>query len=182
MQNRNFNFKRLTQVINAGGVIAYPTESVYGFGCDPLNKVAVNRILKIKQRSVNKGLIIIATDIKQIKPWVQNIPVNIWEKVVNSYATNWVLPKSDLVPYWVSGDHQTVVIRISQHQIVRDICKYLGQPIISTSVNVAGRIELSNFIKVRKQFGKHLDFIVHGKVGGLAPCSIIDPLNNVVLR
>ena len=182
MQNRKFYFKRLSQIIHAGGVIAYPTESVYGFGCDPLNKTAVKRILKIKQRSVNKGLIIVAADIKQIKPWVQNIPATIWQKVVNSYATNWVLPKSDLVPYWVSGDHQTVVVRISQHQIVQDICKYLGQPIISTSANVASRIELTSCIKVRKQFGKHLDFIVAGKVGGLAPCRIIDPLNNLVLR
>jgi L-threonylcarbamoyladenylate synthase len=132
--------QQAANIIKTGGVISYPTESVFGLGCDPLCETAVNQILQLKQRSVDKGLILLAGDLQQLIPYIE-ITDKEKQSILNEKATmTWLVRKSDLTPSWVSGKHNKVAVRISQHPLVISLCKELDQAIISTSANPAGKL------------------------------------------
>ncbi|VAW66301.1 Threonylcarbamoyl-AMP synthase [hydrothermal vent metagenome] len=130
--------KQAARIIQNGGIISYPTESVFGLGCDPLSEIAVKRILKLKQRSVDKGLIIIAGTLQQLIPYIKLCESEKEIILKEKSATTWLMKKSELTPHWVSGAHKKVAVRISQHPLVINLCAELNQPIISTSANPAG--------------------------------------------
>ncbi|RDH82835.1 MAG: threonylcarbamoyl-AMP synthase [endosymbiont of Galathealinum brachiosum] len=129
--------QQAARIILDGGIISYPTESVFGLGCDPLNEKAVHRILKLKNRSVNKGLIIVAGDLKQLSPYIE-ISENEKQKILNEKpVTTWLVNKSSLTPNWVSGKHKKVAVRISKYPLIINLCQLINQPLISTSANPA---------------------------------------------
>jgi len=129
------HIQQAAEIIGNGGVISYPTESVFGLGCDPLNEAAVQRILKLKNRSVDKGLIIVAGILNQLMPYIE-ITDNQKEKILNeNHPTTWLVKKSKLAPHWISGKHSKIAIRISQHPTVINVCHETNHPIISTSAN-----------------------------------------------
>lgn len=171
--------------LNQGKVIAYPTEAVYGFGCDPFCADAVGRLLQLKQRSVEKGLILVAADWQQIESLVEPIPPR---ALVQVFATwpgphTWVFPASSAVPSWISGKHTSVALRVSAHPVVQELCRAYGGPLVSTSVNRDGQPPLRDYRTVQMMFGKQLDFIVPGKVGGQNnPTIIRDAISGMVLR
>lgn len=179
-----FKQKKLIEIISLGGVVAYPTESVFGLGCDPTNEFAVNKILKIKQRSPNKGLILIASNVTQLLPWIKIPDSKTWQKICDTWPGpyNWVIEAQDGVPKIITGDHDTIAVRVSKHPTVQEICNSIGHPIVSTSANLSGKVALRNTIQVRKQLGKQLDYLVPGKCSRLKPCTIIDSRNMNILR
>jgi len=125
-------------IIRNGGVISYPTESVFGLGCDPLSEPAVKRILQLKKRSADKGLIIIASNLQQLEPYIE---ITAKEKLIilnEKSVMTWLVRKSKLTPPWVSGKHSKIAIRISRHPLIMALCDEINQPIISTSANPAG--------------------------------------------
>ena len=126
------------QIILDGGIISYPTESVFGLGCDPQNEKAVHRILHLKQRAVDKGLIIIAGNLEQLNPYIYISNEEKQKILEEKSAVTWLVRKSRLTPRWVSGQHSKVAIRISQHPTVTNLCHETNGPIISTSANPAG--------------------------------------------
>lgn len=153
--------------VQAGGVIVYPTESVFGLGCDPFNERAVLKLLKIKQRPVSKGLILIASHVEQILPCIK--PINS-DDLANALKTwpghhTWVFPKSKQIPSWVSGEHETIAVRVSKHKTVVELCEGLGHPLISTSANIAGQKVLSTLSEIKNCFGKHVDAYVDAALG-----------------
>lgn len=125
-----------------GQVFAYPTEAVFGLGCDPQNRNAVYEILKLKSREVEKGLILIASNFEQIKPYVlfEDLPDASQDIILASWPgpVTWLLPKSPFTPFWLSGDSNMIAVRITSHPLVRIMCEELNQAIVSTSANPAG--------------------------------------------
>ena len=125
-----------------GGVFAYPTEAVFGLGCDPQNQEALYRILELKNRPVEKGVILIASQWTQIQAYVSmdSLSISTQMRIKESWPgpITWLLPKSASTPDWVSGDSDMVAVRISDHPIVNTMCDLLGKAIVSTSANPAG--------------------------------------------
>jgi L-threonylcarbamoyladenylate synthase len=172
-------------VLKQGGIIAYPTEAVFGLGCDPFNESAVLRILNIKNRSVDKGLILIAANWQQIENLVQPLEPSILQKAFATWSgpITWVFPTSNIVPAWIRGAYDSVALRVTSHPIARKICEDYGGPIVSTSANVEGRKPARTADEILEYFANKIDYIVPGKVGDLKqPTKIYDILTGKILR
>lgn len=154
-------------VIKSGGIIAYPTEAVFGLGCNPFDEQAVLKLLALKKRSVKQGLILIASNIRQILPLIQPKTPNDLARALKTWPGHhtWVFPKSKLVPAWVSGDHNTIAIRVSSHPIVKQLCDELDQPLISTSANLSKQDNLNSIKHIKSTFNDKIQFYIDAPVG-----------------
>lgn len=171
--------------LKQGDVIAYPTESVFGFGCDPFNANAVASILQIKQRPLGKGLIVVGSDFDQLSSLVQPIGPHALAQVLSSWPGpyTWVFPASEEAPKWITGDYTTIALRVSDHPTIRALCERYGGPIVSTSANLRGQIPARTKDTVEMVFGDQLAMIVSGKTGGQhKPTTIRDAISGEVLR
>ena len=175
-------FQRLFE---EGGVFAYPTESVFGLGCDPLNPDAMARILEIKQRPVEKGMILVAASLEQLMPWIV-LPKGAARRritTVRAHPTTWLVPAAPDTPHWITGDHTQIAVRITTFAPVVALCESVDSPIVSTSANRAGHPALRTGIQVRKALGDQLDTIVPGGTGGgVRPSEIVDLKSGAILR
>ena len=171
--------------VHAGGLVAYPTESVFGLGCDPLNFEAVFRLLALKGRVKNKGLILIASDFSQVSAYLKPFSDAVFAKIggLNQPPTTWLLPAKESVPKWLTGGHKTIAIRFVQHDLAKELCELAGTALVSTSANKSGYAPLKTAHKTRlKFFGKGV-YIINGRVGkAKSPSRIIDPLQNKQIR
>jgi len=170
-------------LIRNDGVICYPTESVFGLGCNPLSEIAVNKILTLKQRSVDKGLIIIAGRLEQLTPYLEITEKEIETILREKKATTWLVKKSTLTPNWVSGTHTKVAIRVSQHPTVIELCEKINQPLVSTSANPAGENPALSVQQSRQYFSDQVDLYLDGnsKLSG-NPTQIIDIETDIIIR
>lgn len=159
-----------------GGVIAYPTEAVWGLGCDPFNEAAVNHLLKIKRRPMEKGLILIASSVQQVQPLLDNLAPEEYSRVTASWPgpVTWILPDPhNLIPYWVKGKHSSVAVRVSNHYLVKELCDEFGSMIVSTSANFSDRDPARDKLKVNIHFRDKVATILPGELGQLEkPTSI----------
>jgi L-threonylcarbamoyladenylate synthase len=174
-----------SQVMHNGGVVAYPTEAVWGLGCDPYDASAVQRILQLKDRPIEKGLILIAADINMCEHLVAHLTPEQRAMISASYArpTTWLIPDAGHVPNWVRGEHTSFALRITRHPWAAGLSKAFGGPIVSTSANPAGRTEARNRLRLANYFPEGLDFIAPGSVGqSTKPSEIRDLLTGAVLR
>ncbi|MCB1827274.1 MAG: threonylcarbamoyl-AMP synthase [Coxiellaceae bacterium] len=171
--------------LQQGGVIAYPTEAVYGLGCDPFNAEAITKILQIKHRSFKQGFILVADNWEQIEPLVQPIEPRTLYSILETWPgpVTWIFPARPSVPDWIRGEHQGVAVRISDHPIVKELCQQFGGPIVSTSANLHGQPAIRDARTVKITFGNDIDVIVDGKVGGLKkPTAIKDAVTGDIIR
>lgn len=162
-----------------GSIIAYPTESVFGLGCDPDNKIALRQLLAIKHRDDNKGLILIGDDLSQFLPYIDVENISQHERDVieqkREHAITWIVPKSASLSPLLSGRFDSIAIRITQHPLIQALCHEFGKPIVSTSANLSGRPPCKTAQETIQQFGD--DFIVlNGKTLGAANPSEIREL------
>lgn len=173
-----WSLRRAATALQNGGVIAYPTEAVYGLGCHPLNEVAVNRLLQLKQRDPGKGLILISDDLRHFEPFLQPLNKSERDKITQKTEkpTTWIIPAQDWVPDWLTGWHGTLAVRVTDHPIAAELCKLAKMPIISTSANLTGHRPAKTSIQVRLQFDGQLDAIVTGKIKSAATPSLIRDL------
>jgi len=175
-----------TQKMQQGGIIGYPTEAVWGFGCDPWNEKAVYRLLRLKNRPVCKGLIIVAASIDQITPLMAPLSQQHRENVgaIRMRPTTWLIPDiQNWVPDFIKGEHKTVAVRISQHPVVRKLCQTMGKPITSTSANLAGEPAITKQADIESYFSAKLDMILLGRVGRESlPSAIIDLVSGANIR
>lgn len=172
--------------LQAGGVIAYPTEAVFGLGCDPDNSQAIERLLTLKTRPKAKGLILVASDWQQLQPFVDFKALSDLqlERVLSSWpgATTWIIPSTTASP-WLSGQFNSLAVRVSSHPVVQQLCRAFGKPIVSTSANLAGQQPAKTELELVTSFGDSLDYIYHGQIGSLnQPTKIIDALTSECLR
>ncbi|MGB1222035.1 MAG: L-threonylcarbamoyladenylate synthase [Alcanivoracaceae bacterium] len=178
-----FPLRQAAETVREGGIVAYPTEAVYGLGCDPLNAGAVARLLAIKQRPVHKGLILLGADLEQLRPFMDLpetalAPLRDWP-----VGTTYLVPASALVPAWIRGEHHKVAVRVSHHPLAARLAQLAGTPLVSTSANLSGRPSLRNPFQVGRQLGPLLDYIVTGQCDITdRPSAIIDLESGATLR
>ncbi len=176
---------RAARVVAAGGVIAYPTEAVYGLGCDPRDAEAVLRLLALKRRPVAKGVILIAAGFDQLEPFLLPLSAALRARVEPSWPgpNTWLLPCRPDVPRWLRGDHDTLAVRVTAHPVAAALCRACAGPLVSTSANLAGRPPARSPLEVRARLGREVDYVVHGPLGGLdRPTTIRDALTGRVVR
>ncbi len=173
--------------LQAGGVIAYPTEAVWGLGCDPSNETAVMKLLALKQRPVEKGMILIAASPAQLEGWVQldALPAGRRQAVLESWpgANTWIVPAGPRAPRWITGEHTGIAVRITAHPLVQGLCKAWGGPLVSTSANLAGEPPARSREQLDPALLALLDGLLDGATGGLAqPTRIRVAATGEVLR
>ncbi len=176
------SIRRAADILLGGGVIAYPTEGVYGLGCMPDDAGAILRILSIKHRDPGKGLILIASDRAQFNDWLDVSGSKIPEPDA-SCPTTWIAPARPGLSALVTGHRQSLAIRITTHPIATAICDAVESPIVSTSANQAGRPVARNRIVLQRNFGACVDYIVPGDCGPASgPSEIRHLKTGMVLR
>ncbi len=174
-----WQINRLGKAVLQGAVFAYPTDTIWGFGCHPLDPVATLRILDIKQRPVNKGLILLTPELQYIEPYIDQ---DITEESrlslqhIDDYPTTWLVDAAPGCPCWLRGEFTTIAIRLTDHPFVQQLCRLIRAPLVSTSANRSGRSPVRNPIQAHQQFGQELDFIVQGFKTGSNKASNIKSL------
>lgn len=177
--------EQAARILHQGGLIAYPTEAVWGLGCDPFQPDAVKRLLRLKQRPVTKGLILVASEIQQFDFVLQQLPGDLYQKLQDSWpgALSWLVPHQGLIPDYLCGDHDTIALRVSAHPLIQTLCCAFGGPLVSTSANPAGAEPALSLEQVQAYFPDQLDGIVLGELGGRQqPSQIIDLISGQQLR
>jgi L-threonylcarbamoyladenylate synthase len=159
--------RQAVATLNQGQVIAYPTEAVYGLGCDPWNEQAVHKILTIKDRPWQKGLIIVAADFNQLQVFIQPVSSAILAQLEATWPgpTTWLLPVSSAVPSCLHGEHDTIAVRVTAHQQTAELCRAYGGAIVSTSANSAGKRPARTSQQVRWHL-RDVDYILAGQCSG----------------
>jgi L-threonylcarbamoyladenylate synthase len=172
-------------------VIAYPTEAVWGYGCDPFNARAVQRLLDLKQRDWRKGLIVVAANEAQLEPLLAPLTLQQRQLLRQRWPgpVTWVVPDQQRwLPHWVKGQHGSVAVRVSAHPVVQTLCLAWGGPLISTSANRSGQPPARTELAMRRQLRLDAhdlqpDLIVPGATLGLAkPTAIYDLLSQRLVR
>jgi L-threonylcarbamoyladenylate synthase len=166
-------------------VIAYPTETVFGLGCNPFNPVAVLRLLDLKQRNIEQGLILIASDFAQLEPLLMPLSAAVRNRILKTWPgpVTWTLPCLPTTPSWLRGNHRSLAVRLTSHPLARSLCESWNGPLVSTSANHHGKRPATSALGVRLAFDAELDYILHGKVTGTGkPSEIRDGITGRVLR
>ncbi len=158
--------RRLAAYLKRGGLIAYPTESCYGLGCDPRNRQAVLRILKLKQRPQHKGLILIASHYQQVARYLKPLTPTEQAKLQNAgvQAVTYLLPVKQSAPRWLRGDHDTLAVRLTAHPFAKQLCRSTASALVSTSANRSGQRPAKTFAECQRLFGKKV-WVLRGRVG-----------------
>jgi L-threonylcarbamoyladenylate synthase len=172
------------EALKAGDVIAYPTEAVYGLGCDPWNEQAVNTILSIKQRPWQKGLIIIASSIEQLSPFIAPLTPEMLAEISPTWPgpNTWLVPKSERLPSIICGEHNTIAVRVTAHQQTAALCEAYGGAIVSTSANRAGEEPAKTQQQVRVALPE-LSVVMSGECSGSdKPTSIRNVVTGEIIR
>ncbi len=175
---------RAARALAGGGVIAYPTEAVYGLGCDPWNGTALARLIRLKRRPPGKGLIVIAGTPDDLSGLVVFPDGEVRRRVLASWPgpVTWVLPACPGVSRRLTGGRGTLAVRVTAHPVASALCRHLG-PLVSTSANPGGCAPATCSARVRAYFRTGLAYIVPGAVAGAATVSEIrDALTGAVLR
>lgn len=178
----------IAKAVNAlhhGEVIAYPTEAVYGLGCDPFNADAIAKILQLKHRSLDKGFILIAESWEQVEPLVEPIEPRTLYHVLDTWPgpTTWVFPASAEIPEWIRGKNTGIAVRVSDHPIVKALCHAFEKPIVSTSANIIGQPPIRDYHTLKITFGDQLNTIIKGEVGNqIRPTTIKNAVTGEVIR
>lgn len=173
------------EALHAGGVIACPTEAVWGLSCDPNNEDAVASLLQLKNRPVAKGLILVAADEQQIDFLLSGLSAEQRQTLSDSWPgpATWLVPHRGRIPHWVCGAHTTVAVRVSSHPAVSALCTAWGGPLVSTSANPAGARPAGEAYQVRRYFGNRLDYLLPGRVGAARrPTVIRDLFSGQIIR
>ena len=181
----SFRMRLCANALAGHGVIACPTEAVWGLSCDPFSDVAVQRLLDLKQRPAHKGLILVAGDESQLAFLLDDLPEALQRKIRVSWPgpNTWLVPHRGRVPSLVHGRFESVAVRVSGHPLVRALCQVHGGPLVSSSANVAGSPAPKTLLAVRNYFGNRLDAVLPGAVGGSQRPSIIrDVFSDEVFR
>jgi len=174
-------------ILHASGIVAYPTEAVWGLGCDPFDEAAVRRLLAIKQRPVDKGLILVAASLLQLDglaDW-DALPLVHRDAVFASWPGphTWVVPATARTPRWITGAHDSVAVRVSAHPVVVALCNAFGGALVSTSANPAGLPAPHTLSSIAPGLLAALDGSVIGETSGLPrPTPIRDARSGAEIR
>jgi len=180
-----WQLRQAVAALRDGGIIAYPTETVYGLGCDPLNPDAIANLLALKHRPIEKGIILIAADVDQLKSFIDVDDPELLNKLAQTTErpTTWICPARTSTPRWLCGQHNSIAVRISRHPTAQQLCQQFGGAIVSTSANPAGLKPAHTPLSVRHYFNGQLDYIIGGRCNPLAqPSRIVDITSGRLIR
>lgn len=180
-----WQLRQAVRCLRRGGLVAYPTEAVWGLGCDPLRTDSLGRLLALKQRPVHKGLILIAAHFSDLEPFLAPLHQSVYTRVMDSWPgpVTWLLPAQSWVPVELCGVHDTLAVRVTAHPLARTLCEAFGGALVSTSANPATRPPARSAQRVRHYFGDRLDGLLPGATAGAtAPSEIRDARSGRVLR
>ena len=180
-----WHLKQAARVIHAGGIVAYPTEAVFGLGCNPFDAQAVLHLLDLKQRTVDKGVILIAAHMDQLTPFIRPLKKKIQEKTQATWPgpVTWLLPALPGTPYWLCGNHESIAVRVTDHPVASALCNAAGMALVSTSANISGHPPARSALDVRRIFQTRVDYVLNGATGGRKkPTEIRNAINNRVIR
>ena len=183
--SRHPRIQRAAAVVRGGGVVAYPTEAVWGLGCDPSNRDAVEHILKLKQRPVGKGLILLAANIEMLRPYLVGLDQQHIAQMQSTWPgpVTWLIPNNGIASDWISGGQSTLAVRVSAHPVAAGLSRALDTPIVSTSANPRGRQPATSLTRVKVYFSNTLDDCTPGTIGNAArPSEIRDMLTGKIVR
>ena len=180
-KNECLKFKKL---FFEGAVFAYPTEAVFGLGCNIDNKNSINKILNLKKRDASKGLIVISDNIEKVRNLISDDYFKLFvQSSSTAIPTTWLYPASSIVLPEVTGGSNKIAIRITRHEASRNLCKLLNSPIISTSANIAGKKPMLKIDETLDFFGNNIDYVINDKIGeSTKPSRILDLITKKVLR
>lgn len=179
------DLRRAARVIADGGIVAYPTESVYGLGCDPRRHDTLRRLLHLKRRAPELGLILIAADERQLDPHVdfEHAPGIKRARATWPGPYTWLLHAREDVSPWLRGNHETLAVRVTAHAGAAALCRHARSALVSTSANRHDHPPARSAAAVRREFGAAVDFILQGNLGGLtAPTEIRDAVTGRIVR
>jgi L-threonylcarbamoyladenylate synthase len=181
----DFRIKLAARYLRGGGVIAYPTEGVWGVGCDPDNADAVQQLLDLKRRDPGKGVILIAASIAQVEPYLEGLSNAQRAQLAATWPgpQTWIVPANAVSPACITGGRPGLALRVSRHPVVRALCEAFGGPIVSTSANPSGRPAPRSALRVHRYFHGRIDYVLAGALGGQrGPTPIRDLLTGDLLR
>ena len=178
------------ECLKQGHVLAYPTEAVWGLGCDPYNQQAFLEILRLKQRPIEKGVILLAANLTQVESLLTNLDDKIRAQVIESWthqdptqrATTWLLPATKEIPAWIKGNHPKVAVRVTNHPLCVALCSAFDRFIVSTSANPAGLEPARSLQEAMQYFQQDLNYL-NGDLGlSCQPSRILDAETGAVIR
>lgn len=178
-----FRLRIAREVLRAGGLVAYPTEGVFGIGCDPDNHDALVRLMEVKGRVPDKGLILIGSSEDQVMRYACPLEPARMEQVRRCWPgpVTWVLPARSGVDPLVTGGRDTVAVRVTAHRIAAALCDAFGGALVSSSANASGRPPARTALAARRS--TCVDFYLAGRVGPAGgPSMIRDGRSGRVLR
>jgi len=179
------NTQQAVQELRNGSVISYPTEAVYGLGCDPANEQAVRHLLALKQRSPDAGLILIAESFQRFEPYIGSVPEALKQRALATWPgpVTWLFPRAATVPDWLAGKHPAIALRVTDHVVCRELCAAFGGAIVSTSANRSGAAAPRSRSEVEACFPAGLSGIAEGELGGRElPSEIRDLVTGELIR
>jgi len=177
--------RQAAQELRSGAVIAYPTEAVFGLGCDPANEQAVRHLLSLKQRSPDAGLILIADDFSRFEPFISPVPEALMQRAQQTWPgpVVWLFPRSKAVSDGLAGKHPSIALRVTDPSVCRELCLAFGGAIVSTSANFSGQAAARSQQEVARYFPEGLAGIVEGELGGREqPSEIRDLVTGELIR
>jgi L-threonylcarbamoyladenylate synthase len=179
------HLEQAVRILRGGGVIAYPTEGVFGLGCMPEAKDAVAYLLAIKRRSWRKGFVLVAANLEQVERMARLPSGPARQHVLDSWPgpVTWLLEAEPSLPSWLTGGRATVALRVSAHPLVQALCARVDSALVSTSANRSRRPPLRRLLHVRREFGAEIDYVLPGALGDAGrPTMIRDARSGRVLR
>ncbi|MXP51251.1 Sua5/YciO/YrdC/YwlC family protein [Pantoea sp. SoEX] len=178
--------RKCVKELKKGGIIIYPTESVFGFGCDPDNQTAVINLIIIKKRSIKKGFILVAENYNRIKSYIADNEIS---SIQRDYMfscwpgpVTFIVPTSPKTPSWLTGQFNSLAVRITDHPSVKKLCKHFGKPIISTSANISNQNPCRTFNDIKKQFGQTFPILFGKTYGRERPSEIRNIITGDLIR
>jgi L-threonylcarbamoyladenylate synthase len=183
-QLMNFQIRKAAHCLEAGGVIGYPTEGVYGIGCLPGYPNAIERVINIKGRRADAGLILIAADLELLDDWIAPTTAELANLQRSShYPTTWIVTAQPKVHPFLTGGRNTLAVRVTDHPLAAALSVATGAPLVSTSANKRGAAPALSAFQTRLKLGKTLDYVISGPLGGASgPSEIRVAADNRVLR
>ncbi|HCI74939.1 MULTISPECIES: L-threonylcarbamoyladenylate synthase [unclassified Psychrobacter] len=207
-KSTSFTTDSVTQAakwLKEGQLLAYPTESVWGIGCDAYDEAAVQRILSIKRRPQAKGMIVITDSAERLKPLLEPLEEGQRQQIIKSWQANtdsielqgkqahtWLLPipqtLEKTIPPWITGQHQTVAVRVIAHPMIRQLCQQLVDVqnpfglLVSTSCNPSGQPPAMTFTDAYGYFGEQISYLQAETLGYTLPSQIRDATTGLVIR
>ncbi|VFP82291.1 Sua5/YciO/YrdC/YwlC family protein [Candidatus Erwinia haradaeae] len=181
-----YSLMQCAKYVSQSMVVSYPTESVFGLGCNPNSQIAVKYLLSLKKRSVKKGLILVSANYKQLIPWIADEELSDDQR---SYMfsrwpgpVTWIVPARPTTPFWLRGQFTTIAVRVSNHPTVISLCKACNTALVSTSANLTGFLPCRGASEVIENIGNHIPVLVGQTSGHAHPSEIRNLITGELIR